>query len=176
MSIKTRNPFLLRASERIESDSSFLRLYSPLVLDCFQDFQAAGALWGAPLFIRSSPGAGKSSLLRLFEPSSLLTLQNRKSGEEFKELHKRLARLGVVSEDAIELLGVSLTFTRNYELLESFAGIEKGIRERLFYSLLNSRIITSTLRAILTLRRLTFPDGLKGSSSPIAMRTCSSKR
>lgn len=151
---------MLRASERIESDAGFLRLYSPLVLDYFIDVQAAGKLWDTVFFIRSSPGAGKSSLLRLFEPSSLLTLQNRKSGEEFKEVFKKLKKIEAVSDDTINVLGVNLTFTRNYELLENFSGIDIGNRERLFYSLLNSRIITATLRSILSLKRLQFPEDL----------------
>lgn len=158
--MKIRNPFLLRASERIESDAGFLRLYSPLVLDYFIDAKVEDELWGTFFFIRSSPGAGKSSLLRLFEPGSLLTLLNRKSGEEFKEVFKKLKKLNVVSDDRINVLGVNLTFTRNYELLESFSGLQPGSRERLFYSLLNSRIITSTLRAILSLSRFRFPEDL----------------
>ncbi len=160
MSNKIRNPFLLRASERIESDAGFLRLYSPLVLDYFIDVQATGKLWDTVFFIRSSPGAGKSSLLRLFDPNSLLTLQNRKSGDEFKEVFKKLEKIGVVTDDSIHILGVNLTFTRNYELLENFSGIDPGKRERLFYSLLNSRIITATLRSVLALKRLQFPEDL----------------
>lgn len=160
MSIKIRNPFLLRASERIESDAGFLRLYSPLVLDFFIDVHAEGKLWNTLFFIRSSPGAGKSSLLRLFEPNSLLTLQNRKSGDEFKEVFKKLKKIEAVTDDNINVLGVNLTFTRNYELLESFSGIDVGNRERLFYSLLNSRIITATLRSVLALKRLQFPEDL----------------
>lgn len=158
--MKIRNPFLLRASERIESDAGFLRLYSPLVLDYFIDNMDAEELWNTFLFIRSSPGAGKSSLLRLFEPASLLTLLNRKSGDEFKELFKRLKKLNAVSDDRINVLGVNLTFTRNYELLESFSGLQPGVRDRLFYSLLNSRIITASLRAVLSLARLKFPEDL----------------
>ena len=160
MSIKVRNPFLLRASERIESDAGFLRLYSPLVLDYFIDLKDAGKLWDTLFFIRSSPGAGKTSLLRLFDPNSLLTLQNRKSGEEFKEVFKKLKKIEVVADDNIHVLGVNITFTRNYEILENFSGIDKGNRERLFYSLLNSRIITATLRSVLALKRLQFPEDL----------------
>lgn len=158
--MKSRNPFLLRASERIESDAGFLRLYSPLVLDYFIENIEGKELWNSLLFIRSSPGAGKSSLLRLFEPNSLITLLNRKSGDEFKEIFGKLKRLKVVSDDRVNVLGVSLAFTRNYELLENFSGLQPGQRERLFYSLLNSRIITATLRAILSLARIRFPEDL----------------
>jgi len=155
-----RNPFLLRASERIESDTGFLRLYSPLALDYFIENTNVDEIWNRFLFIRSSPGAGKSSLLRLFEPDSLLTLLNRKSGDEFKEIFGKLKKINAVSDDRIKVLGVSLTFTRNYEILESFTGIQQVNRLRLFYSLLNSRIITATLRAVLSAARLRFPEDL----------------
>ncbi len=160
MSTKVRNPFLLRAAERIESDASFLRLYSPLVLDSFLEMHDLGKLWQKIFFIRSSPGAGKTSLLRLFEPNSLLTLHNRKSNEEFKELFKKLKKLEVVSDDSINVLGVNLTFTRNYEILENFNGINEGNRKRLFFSLLNSRIITATLRSVLSIKKLRFLEDL----------------
>ncbi len=160
MSIKPRNPFLLRASERIESDASFLRLYSPLVLELLQDKFEKGKLWNNILFIRSSPGAGKTSLLRLFEPNTLLTLHNRRSSDEFKELYKKLQKINVVTDEGVDMLGVTLAFTRNYEILEDLSGIDNAKRSRLFFSLLNSRIITATLRSILQLKRLKFPEDL----------------
>jgi hypothetical protein len=158
--VKVRNPFLLRTSERIESDVSFLRLYSHFVLESLIEKDAQGKLFDSILFIRSSPGAGKTSLLRLFEPNSLLTLYNRKSGDEFKELYKNLKKLNVINEDGVDLLGVSLAFTRNYEMLEDLSSIEEAKRKRLFFSLLNSRIITATVRAILHFKKLRFPEDL----------------
>lgn len=151
---------MLRAAERIESDASFLRLYSPLVLESFLDIHQSGNLWNNVLFIRSSPGAGKTSLLRLFEPTALITLHNRKSGDEFKELFRMLRKLDVVSDESIQVLGVNLAFTRNYEILEDFTGLSTGNKNRLFFSLLNSRIITATLRAALALKKLRFPEDL----------------
>ena len=160
MSIKTRNPFLLRASERIESDSSFLRLYSPMVLELLQEKYDKGELCDNILFVRSSPGAGKTSLLRLFEPNSLQTLHNRRSGDEFRDLYKKLQKLNVVSEDVVNILGVTLAFTRNYEILEDLSSVDITKKTRLFFSLLNSRIITATLRSVLQLKKLRFPEDL----------------
>jgi hypothetical protein len=160
MSVKVRNPFLLRTSERIESDVSFLRLYSHFVLESLIEKDSEDKLFDTILFIRSSPGAGKTSLLRLFEPNSLVTLHNRKSGDEFKELYKNLKKLDAITDEGVELLGISLAFTRNYEMLEDLVNIEETKRNRLFFSLLNSRIITSTLRSILQLKKLRFPEDL----------------
>ena len=89
MSNKLRNPFLMRASERIESDVNFLRLYSPIVLDSLIEKNSNDTLWNNVIFIRSSPGGGKTSLLRVFEPSTLFNIFSRKS-QEYKDLFNYL--------------------------------------------------------------------------------------
>jgi hypothetical protein len=160
MSQKLRNPFRLRASERIESDASFLRLYSPLVIETLTEKSIKGILWNNVLFIHSSPGAGKTSLLRIFEPSSLQTLYSLKS-QDYTELFIMLKKLNIFNENGPVLLGVLLTCTRNYEILDDLK-IDETKKKRLFFSLLNSRIILSTLRGLCTLRNLEFPSGLKG--------------
>lgn len=53
---RLRNPFRLRASEKIESDVSFLRLYSPIVLDALCEKHKDGKLWNNVMYIHSSPG------------------------------------------------------------------------------------------------------------------------
>jgi hypothetical protein len=62
-----RNPFRLQTAESIDSDADFLRLFGYGVLDLLPN----DALSGRPLFIRSAPGGGKTSLLKLFTPSVL---------------------------------------------------------------------------------------------------------
>ena len=118
MSNRLRNPFVMRASEKIESVANFLRLYSPIVIDTLIEKNTQGVLWKNVVFIHSSPGAGKTSLLRVFEPVSLRTLFNSKSSPDYKELFGQLKKLEVINEDKIELLGVTLHCTRNYETLE----------------------------------------------------------
>ncbi|MGD0756600.1 MAG: hypothetical protein ABR927_16240 [Bacteroidales bacterium] len=159
MSQKLRNPFRLRVSERIESDANFLRLYSPLVIETLIERSLNGALWNNVLFIHSSPGAGKTSLLRIFEPSSLQTLYSLKS-QDYSELYSILKKLNIFNEDGSTVLGVLLTCTRNYEILDDLK-IDEINKKRLFFSLLNSRIILTTLRGMCNLRNLQFPDGLK---------------
>ena len=65
-----RNPFKLNSSESIETDADFLRLFGPGVLDLLPE----GATSRRLLFIRSAPGGGKTTLLRVFTPSVLLSL------------------------------------------------------------------------------------------------------
>ncbi|MDI9342506.1 MAG: hypothetical protein QM534_18185 [Sediminibacterium sp.] len=150
----------MRASEKIESAANFLRLYSPTIIDALIDKSKSDKLWKNVVFIHSSPGAGKTSLLRVFEPLSLRTLFNTRSSPEYKEIYNKLKELQVINEDRIELLGVTLVCTRNYEILEEL-DVSPGQKIRFFFSLLNARIILSTLRAILQLHNKQFPEGLK---------------
>jgi len=156
---RIRNPFTMRASEKIESAGNFLRLYSPTIIDALIDKNKNDKLWKNVVFIHSSPGAGKTSLLRVFEPASLRLLFNSKSSPEYKEVYNKLRELGVINEDKIELLGVTLVCTRNYEILEDL-DVSPGQKVRFFFSLLNARVILATLRAILQLYNKQFPEGL----------------
>ena len=158
MSQKLRNPFRMRASEKIESDASFLRLYSPLAIEGLILKNEKKSLWGDIIFIHSSPGAGKTSLLRIFEPSSLLALFSRRS-QEYNELFNVLKKLDIFSVEGVDLLGVLLTGTRNYEVLDDL-NVSEGQKKRIFFSLLNARLIIATLRGMINLKGMQFPDGL----------------
>lgn len=150
-----RNPFHLRASEQIESDATFLRLFGPGVLDLLpQD-----GLWDRVQIFRSAPGGGKTSLLRLFTPASLLTLHSYRSGEDYKELYQRLKGLGAISDDGPQILGIMLSCARNYATFEDLA-FDQHQQERLLHALLNARLILATLRGALALKRLEYPRDL----------------
>lgn len=159
MSNKFRNPFKLRASERIESEVGFLRLFSPLVLEALNEKYQSGNLWDNVLLIHSSPGGGKTSLLRAFEPSSLNTLLNNKTSSDYKLLFNSLKKIEVI-DDQVQVLGVNLPCTRNYQILEEL-DISDAQKTRLFFSLLNSRVTLATLRAACKLKSKKFPDDLE---------------
>ncbi|MDB4901787.1 MAG: hypothetical protein JWQ63_1068 [Mucilaginibacter sp.] len=147
---KLRNPFRLRASEKIESDNNFLKLYSPSVLEALMDKDKNGTLWNNVLYIHSSPGAGKTSLLRVFEPNTLSTLLNNKSANEYKPIYAMLKKLGVIDDDGILVLGIPLVCTRNYEILEEL-NVSNAQKIRYFFSLLNARIVLATLKSLVNL-------------------------
>jgi len=150
-----RNPFRMRASEHIESDDTFLRLFGPGVLDLLQ----REGTWDRVQIFRSAPGGGKTSLFRLFTPPSLLTLYDFRASEEYKDLYHRLKNFDVISEEGPKVLGILLSCARNYAALEDL-NFDRGQKDRLFYSLLNSRIVLATLRAALALEKLTYPNDL----------------
>ena len=130
-----RNPFRLRASEAIESDTTFLKLFGPGMLDLLPE---GTQLWDKLQIFRSAPGAGKSSLLRLFTPSVLLTLHAFRRSEDLKELYQRMSEMGVVDEDGPRLLGVFHSCARNYATLEELE-FDSARKERLLFGLSGTR-------------------------------------
>jgi hypothetical protein len=152
-----RNPFRLRASEAIESYVTFLKLFGPGMLDLLP---SGPHVWDKPQIFRSAPGAGKTSLLRLFTPTVLLSLHAFRANDDLKELYQRMQAMGVVDENAPRLLGVFHSCARNYATLEDLE-FEPARKERLLFGLLNARIILATLRSTLVLHRFDYPADLK---------------
>lgn len=158
MSNKLRNPFRMRASEKIESDAIFLRLYSPTILDTLLDNHSRSTLWNNVTYIYSSPGGGKTSLLRIFEPTVLRHVLSSQS--HYKEIFTILNKLDVFRENDLKVLGIYLLCSRSFEMLDDI-NIPLIHKRRLFFSLLNSRVIIATLKCILLYKNMKFPDQLK---------------
>ncbi|WP_408891633.1 hypothetical protein ACJ2CR_19420 [Myxococcus faecalis] len=150
-----RNPFRLQTAESIDSEGDFLRLFGHGVLDLLP----ADALSGRPLFIRSAPGGGKTSLLKLFTPSVLQHLLAMKGNEAVKDLINKLKALGAISEQEIKVLSVMLPCARTFPALAD-VGLKAPRAKRLLLALIDARIILGALRATLIARRLRFPDDL----------------
>ncbi len=143
-----RNPFLLRTAEYIDTDPAFVRFFGPGALELLKKNQ--------PLVTRmfqSAPGGGKTSLMRLFTPGPLLELHKNKEVDGYDDLYETMKGFGVVAEDGPHLLGVPLSINRSYGTLADI-GLDATQQIRLFYALLDARIILSALRHALILRRI----------------------
>lgn len=149
----TRNPFKLRLAEQIEADETFLRLFSPAALTPFLD----GLDWRKVQIIRSSPGGGKTSLLRILTPRHLSTLWRARGNDEFAELFRELVRLGAVTEEGPVALGVLISCARNYAYLQDLP-LPAFQKRRLFFGLLNARITLAAVRASLEMAGLRYPE------------------
>lgn len=149
-----RNPFLLRKSEVIDSDSAYLDLFEPGMLDVLPQEK-----WFDNVrMIRSAAGGGKTSLLRLFKPETLHQLHARRLDVHVKELHDRLVTLGALDiEVGPQLLGVSVICGRNYAHLQDL-DVDQARRDRVFFGLLNSRIILATLAAAASFAGIRYRD------------------
>ncbi len=152
-----RNPFRLRSSEAIESDVTFLKLFGPGMLDLLP---TGPHVWDKPQIFRSAPGAGKTSLLRLFTPTVLISLHAFRRSDDLKELYQRMSDMDVLDETAPRLLGVFHSCARNYATLEDLE-FEPARKERLLFGLLNARVVLATLRSALTLYKLDYPGDLR---------------
>lgn len=150
-----RNPFFIRFSERITTDANFLRLFSPQVLEAL----SSHTLWETTNIIRSSPGGGKTSLLRLFTPNSLLTLHAYANNPPYDTLYAKLKSLDALQDEGPNVLGVLLSCAHDFSPLEDLP-LEDIQRERLFLALLNARIMLSVLRSALVLQGAKYPDDL----------------
>lgn len=140
-----KNPFAIRASERIETDEMFLELFSSEPLTHLEEKNEQGRLWGGVTTILSSPGAGKTTLLRLFSPSILLRITERNTA------YKKLKKLDVLDSDRIKKCGVYLQLGRDYEFLEDDVLFNEIEQKRIFLSLLNARIVLATLKSLMSL-------------------------
>ena len=90
-----RNPFRIRSAEAIEFEPTFLKLFGPGVLEVIPPDRA----WNRVQIFSSAPGGGKTSLFRVFTPSSLLSLYDYRSNDEYKELFGYLKSLDAISDD-----------------------------------------------------------------------------
>lgn len=141
------NPFYARASEYIDLDDKFLKLFSPEVLNIFK--QNPSKLWNNITILRSSPGGGKTTLLKLFTPQILRKLkETSKHDEQNREIYNALKEFGVYSDDgSINVIGSLLPFNNEYVSIE-FLAINEMQKIRIFFSLVNIRIIISILDSI----------------------------
>lgn len=151
MDSKYRNPFTLRASEKIAEDDVFLRLFSPEALKQLEDEHKNSDLWNNVIFIQSPPGAGKTTLLRLFMPNVLNMVYRYKGGNESqRSIYQTLKRLDVYQEEHLSICGVYLLIGRDFSYLEDIKLYDDVQKLRIFMALLNARVTLSLLKIFLT--------------------------
>jgi hypothetical protein len=151
-----RNPFRLRAAEQIADDWTFLSLYEPGLLA----FLPEDGLWDQRVVVRSSPGGGKTTLLRLFTPGPLRLLHAQSRDEALRELNGALVNRGALAPDGPRVAGALLSLAGKYAPLDQLTSIDDGQRLRAFLAMLNARVLLASVRAHLELAALRYPDDL----------------
>lgn len=148
-----RNPFKIRASQRSVNDEEFVRLFGAGAL---QLLESTTDPWDGLIFLRSAPGGGKTTLLRLLSPRPLkLAARLADTSPQVKATSEALREIGALGESDGLILGAMVVFTTEYRDL---AEIDRA--NSLFRALLNSRIVIATLRAVLERSERSFPDDL----------------
>lgn len=147
------NPFKYRHEDQIIKDPIFLKLFGTQIIDLIP---GDSLIKKAVIFV-STPGGGKSSLFRIFKPSSLSLIRKFHENEDYSELFQKLKERDIVTESSVNLLGAYLSCARNYSDLELLE-IDDGMKQKLFFSLICSRSILILLQGILDLHELTRDD------------------
>ena len=142
------NPFTMRASEQIDNDSTFLRLFG----DSFLEVLTPEFFLSKTHVFFSAPGAGKTTLFRIFTPNALLNIHTNRIHEQFSDLFRKLRELKVISNEKPEFLGIYLRCTNSFVDLDELE-FKPVIKNRLFFSLFATRVIVTALRGILELTR-----------------------
>lgn len=147
------NPFFKRASERATDDGEFLDLFAPGAIDKVSESE--NRLWESPVILESTPGGGKTSLLRLFSPGPLRMLSQAYS-EQRNEIRERLINLGALDQNGTPvILGIYLSCATGYETLH-FTNVGSDA----FLYLLDLRILMQGLSDAVTLAGGRFPKDL----------------
>lgn len=148
-----RNPFRIRASQRSTSDEEFVKLFGAGALELLEPVSDP---WGGVVFLRSAPGGGKTTFMRLLTPRPLQLTNRLVDNPDVKATHDALKAVGAINDTGPDLLGAMVVFNNEYRDLAQF---DRG--HSLFRALLNSRIVIATLRAVLDRLERSFPDDLK---------------
>lgn len=161
-----RNPFRLRASKRSVRDEQFVRLFAAGALDLLND---ADEPWAGVVFLRSAPGGGKTTLLRLLTPGPLKKIFRLQDDQDVRPTRDALMKTGAITADGLAILGVMIGFTNEYRDLDEI-GESGGRAKGVFRALVNARIVLATLRALLERSEKSYPDDLgqlKASWPPV---------
>jgi hypothetical protein len=156
------NPFLYRAADTqsgsMAEDRNFVNLFASSALDLINEEMERKGLWELPLLLISSPGGGKSSLMRIFSSSAMHYIQETISiSPNIQSLAKKMEELGAFKDGQPYALGIWIRMSEEYQSLSEHNG---AIKHGLFCAMLNSRIIMSALQGICQLNGLNIKNDL----------------
>lgn len=112
------------------------------------------------MIVRSSPGGGKTTLLRLFTPGPLQLLHSRGRDESLADLYRGLRNRDALDRDGPLVAGALLSLAGKYAPLEQLRSIDEGQQVRAFLAMLNTRVLLASIRAHLELAGRRYPDDL----------------
>lgn len=149
-----RNTFRHRTSDQRDRNgpSKFVRSFASDVIDLLPDDR-----WDRLIVIRSAPGAGKTSLLRAFEPATLNAVMA--APDEYPELAERLTDAGAIVGATPLRLGIRISMRSDFRDLVDLDLTDEGAR-KLFFRFLDAQIIREFLAAITELGNVGLPAGL----------------
>jgi len=145
------NPFRIRLAEQQRDTGQFLRTFGAGMLDLVPD---ANSAWDRLVVLQSAPGAGKTSLLRMFTPAALRGVAT--APDDYADLLDKLVSRGALADGSPAVLGVLIGLGKDYKALLDLGPESRG-GEIVFYRLLDARIIVRFVEASLVAAGLRFP-------------------
>jgi len=161
--MRERNPFLIRTAERISNEDEFIKLFSPKIIEIIKENLEGYSLWNQFFRFQSSPGGGKTSLLKLFSPTVLIRLKQifksrTEANTDIDSLFSNLKLLGAFNDlDEVNVLSVYISCASDYDNISNL-NLSKPRKNRLFVSLINVRILISFIRTFLEYLKILDPD------------------
>lgn len=109
------NPFLKRATEFLRDEEAFLAIVSPEPLKLFLTRPGKrGVLYDRLVFIRGTPGSGKTTLARLFEYPTLAALLRNRNIDTHRSLVSTLVECKAITRQSPLIVGCRLTMESDY--------------------------------------------------------------
>jgi hypothetical protein len=140
-----QNPFKKRATEFIEDPATFVSLTSPEPLKLFFDGDST-ALFDRLVTVVGTPGSGKTTLARLIDIETLLTLV-RSTAQDSKSLTSALASYQIIKDLRPQVLSYRLPSSSNLRDIWELPYSE-NLRSVLLKSFIQAKAILGWLRKL----------------------------
>ena len=135
------NPFEKRASEYLRDDEAFLARITPEPLTTFLERPAKEErLYDRLTMIIGTPGSGKTTLARLFQFTTLMTLLRNRSMTNHKPLIDTLTACGAIDDGQPAFIGGRLPLEAEYREFWEFPYPEE-LKSGLMIALLQARTV-----------------------------------
>lgn len=142
------NPFAQRTTERLRDEEAFLEIVSPEPLSTFlADAGHSGQLYEMLAVIAGAPGSGKTTLARLFQFPTLITLLRNQNFGSYGALLSALTASGALSDEVPTVIAGRLPMESNYRDMWEFP-YDDELKIGLLTALVQARAVLAWLRGL----------------------------
>jgi hypothetical protein len=135
------NPFLRRAAEYLRDTEAFLGIVSPEPARTFlSGYGQSGQLYDRLILLRGTPGSGKTTLARLFDYETLVSLLRNQNLTTYGSLLAALTECAAITDSQPRILACRLPMEADYRDIWEFPYTEE-LRLRLTVGLIQARAV-----------------------------------
>ena len=103
-----RNPFRVRASSRGVNDEQFVKMFAASAIEIMKEPKNP---WQGLVYVRSAPGGGKTSILRMLTPGPLRRAIALGDDQRYRAIREALQDASVLDGNTPMVWGVLLSFS-----------------------------------------------------------------